>query len=66
MFLVSGFISPQRTLRSSQGTQGKKIIRMKVIINPPQKDWKKILQRPVLDNRSLEEKVCNYFKQYKI
>ena len=30
---------------------------MKIIINPPQKDWKKILQRPVLDNKSLEEKV---------
>lgn len=30
---------------------------MKIIINPPQKDWKKILQRPVLDNRNLEEKV---------
>jgi histidinol dehydrogenase len=31
---------------------------MKIIINPPQKDWKKILQRPVLDNKSLEEKVA--------
>ena len=38
---------------------------MKVIINPPQKDWKKILQRPVLDNKSLEEKVSTILSNIK-
>jgi len=38
---------------------------MKVIINPPQKDWKKILQRPALDNRSLEEKASTILSDIK-
>ena len=39
---------------------------MKVIISPQQKDWKQILQRPTLDNSSLEAKVADILSSVKV
>ena len=37
-----------------------------IFINPEQKDWHSILQRPVFDNRALEETVSTILAEVKL